>query len=67
MSLWCSEGGTQGHCGVSERGYLGNCLVETKHFKYFADFLTLFISLIFLCFEYSSFNISCYYVNEVFC
>ena len=50
QSHWSvSEGVTQGHCGVSEEGgYKGQCLVETRHFRYDADFVTLFITFIFL-------------------
>ena len=44
------DGGSQGDCGVSEGGYQGHCLVETRQFKYYADLLTLYITVVLLGF-----------------
>ena len=35
-----SEGCVQGDCGESEGDYQGHCILETRHLKYYADFLT---------------------------
>ena len=54
-------------CGVSEGGYQGHCLDETRHFKYDADFLTLCITFTFVfLFTHVSLHICFYYEHYVF-
>ena len=55
------EGVDQGHCVVSDGGYQGHCLVETRYCTYDADIWLLFVTFIFLFFLMTpSFNINCY-------